>query len=106
MDKEVSRAELIKELSERMMLRERQCVRVFNFMMSEIVKTIEQGDRFEIRGFGILTPRFRRGRMGRNPKSGMQVEVPPRYTIQFKPGKTLRETVDFQRMVDEANRED
>ena len=48
MDKEISRAELIKELSERMMLRERQCLRVFNFIMSEIEKTIEQGDRFEI----------------------------------------------------------
>ena len=52
------------------------------------------GGRIEIRGFGSFTLRFRRARVGRNPKTGTPVSLPARYAPYFKPGKRLRERVN------------
>ena len=47
-----------------------------------------------IRGFGSFTLRFRRARVGRNPRTGTAVSLPARYAAYFKPGMKLRERVD------------
>ena len=50
-----------------------------------------EGHRIEIRGFGVFEPRSRKKGMGRNIKTGEQVEIPKGKSIRFKPGKELRE---------------
>ena len=53
------------------------------------------GERIEIRGFGSFSLNYRPPRLGRNPKSGTQVQVPEKYVPHFKAGKELRERVDL-----------
>jgi len=50
--------------------------------------------RIEIRGFGSFNLNYRPPRLGRNPKSGMSVNVPEKYVPHFKPGKELKLRVD------------
>ena len=50
--------------------------------------------RIEIRGFGSFSVNYRPPRVGRNPKSGMSVNVPEKYVPHFKPGKELKLRVD------------
>jgi len=56
------------------------------------------GERIEIRGFGSFSLRFRRPRLGRNPKTGEAVSLPGKHVLRFKPGKLLRECVNAPRM--------
>jgi len=56
---------------------------------------LADGDRIEIRGFGSFSLHFRAPRMGRNPKTGDSVALPGKHVPHFKPGKSLRERVDF-----------
>jgi integration host factor subunit beta len=58
-----------------------------------IVRALRSGDHVEIRGFGSFRTRQRRGRIGRNPKTGAKVEVPPKSIPFFKPSKELRDLV-------------
>ena len=44
----------------------------------------------ELRGFGSFRLRDRRARMGRNPRSGESIQVPPKRVAYFKLGKELR----------------
>jgi integration host factor subunit beta len=60
--------------------------------MSEV---LAQGERIEIRGFGAFSLRRRESRVGRNPRTGELVVLPERHVPHFKPGKELRERVDF-----------
>ena len=53
--------------------------------------SLARGERIEIRGFGSFSLHFRPPRIGRNPKTGREVEIPPGKTIRFKPGKSLRD---------------
>lgn len=48
----------------------------------------------ELRGFGSFRIRQRGARIGRNPKTGERVAVPPKRIPYFKPGKELRATIN------------
>ncbi len=63
-------------------------------ILDAIGRSLAQGDRVEIRGFGSFSLNYRPARTGRNPKSGEAVPVPPKYAPHFKPGKDLCERVE------------
>ncbi len=51
---------------------------------------LSQGQRIELRGFGVFQIRDRKRGIGRNPKTGVEVVIAPGKTVRFKPGKDLR----------------
>lgn len=51
---------------------------------------LEQGDRIELRGFGVFTVRPRKTGIGRNPRTGTEVTIPPGKAVRFRPGKELQ----------------
>src|SRR5574343_787315 len=64
-------------------------------ILDQIGETLVNGHRVEIRGFGTFSLNYRPPRIGRNPKTGVKVSVPAKYTPHFKAGKELRERVDL-----------
>ena len=67
---------------------------IVNTIFESMTESLRQGDRIEIRGFGSFEVRTRKPRIGRNPKTGMSVEVGERKVPFFKVGKELRERVN------------
>lgn len=63
-------------------------------ILDAVSKSLAEGKRIEIRGFGSFSLNYRPPRVGRNPKTGEKVEVPEKYVPHFKAGKELRERVD------------
>ncbi len=59
---------------------------VFEFMK----KALANGDRIELRGFGVFNVRPRKTGIGRNPRTGAEVNIPPGKAVRFKPGKELQ----------------
>ena len=59
---------------------------VFDAMKS----AMQKGERIELRGFGVFQVKPRKKGIGRNPRTGREVKIPPGKTIRFKPGKNLR----------------
>jgi integration host factor subunit beta len=59
--------------------------------LHEIVKELAQGNRLEFRDFGVFEVRRRGRRKARNPRTGACLDLPPRATVHFKPGRLLRE---------------
>lgn len=57
-------------------------------------EALTSGDEVRIQGFGTFVTRHRPARIGRNPGTGEQVEIPASITPGFKAGKTLRDTVN------------
>ena len=53
-------------------------------------KALERSDRIELRGFGVFTVKPRKTGIGRNPRTGAQVTIPPGKAVRFKPGKELQ----------------
>ena len=63
-------------------------------IFDSIIQAIQKGEKIEIRGFGSFRTRQRRGRVGRNPKTGEKVEVPAKKIPFFKPSKELKDFVN------------
>ena len=53
-------------------------------------KALEHGNRIELRGFGVFNVKPRKTGIGRNPRSGAVVNIPPGKAVRFKPGKELQ----------------
>ena len=51
---------------------------------------IKNGERIELRGFGVFVVKARKRGIGRNPRTGTEVAIPEGKTIRFKPGKDLQ----------------
>lgn len=59
---------------------------VFDAMKAALRKS----DRIELRGFGVFTIKPRKTGIGRNPRTGEEVSIPPGKAVRFKPGKDLQ----------------
>ena len=53
-------------------------------------KALAASDRIELRGFGVLSVKPRKTGIGRNPRTGAEVNIPPGKAVRFKPGKELQ----------------
>jgi len=53
-------------------------------------KALVANDRIELRGFGVFTVRARKTGIGRNPRTGAEVSIPPGKAVRFKPGRDLQ----------------
>src|SRR3546814_5929563 len=64
--------------------------RLVSVIFDAITNQLAQGGRVELRGFGAFSTRAREGRVGRNPRTGDAVTVPPQRVPYFKPGTEMR----------------
>lgn len=95
-DRTVTKADLIEEVIRVTELPRRESETVVETVFESIIEALQKNDKIEIRGFGSFRSRQRRGRTGRNPKTGEKVEVPPKRIPFFKPSKELRDFVNGQ----------
>ena len=51
---------------------------------------LKKDDRIELRGFGVFSVKPRKTGIGRNPRTGSEVSIPPGKAVRFKPGKDLQ----------------
>ena len=52
-------------------------------------EALTAGERIELRGFGVFSVRARKTGIGRNPRTGTEVNIAPGKAVRFKPGKEL-----------------
>ena len=90
----LTKADLIEEISRVAEITRREAEVVMETILASVVKGVRNGDGVEIRGFGSFRTRQRRERIGRNPKTGERVEVPPKTIAFFKPSKELSRLVN------------
>ena len=75
-------------------LYQRDIENIINAILDEVVGALGRGDRVELRGFGAFSVKNRPARVGRNPRTGEQVDVGEKYVPQFKAGKEIRERLN------------
>ena len=75
-------------------LRASDAQKIVNTIFEEMIAAMARGDRVELRGIGAFTVRMRRGRPGRNPRTGTNVAVPQRLHPHFKDGQANARKVE------------
>ena len=90
----LTKADLIEEVLRITELPRKESETIVETIFDSIIESLQNGDKIEIRGFGSFRTRQRRGRVGRNPKTGEKVEVPPKKIPFVKPSKELKDFVN------------
>ena len=84
------RSELIQKIAdENPHLFQRDVERIVNTIFEEITDALANGDRVELRGFGVFSTKTQKARISRNPKTGEKINTPEKKTIHFKMSKDL-----------------
>src|SRR5712692_6340484 len=92
----LTKADLIEEVLRITELPRKESETIVETIFESIIESLQRGDKIEIRGFGSFRTRSRRGRVGRNPKTGEKVEVPSKKILFFKPSKELKDFVNSE----------
>jgi integration host factor subunit alpha len=63
-------------------------------VLGEISDALVGGENVKLSGFGVFTVRDKAERVGRNPKTGVEVPIESRRAITFKASETLKDHVN------------
>jgi integration host factor subunit beta len=90
----MTKTELIEEVARRSRIAQTSAEAAVGVFFDTITDGLGEGKRVEIRGFGSFKVKDYDGYMGRNPRSGEPVNVPPKRLPVFRVGKELKRSVD------------
>lgn len=82
--------DIINEVVERTGITKTKAEIAVETVFESMKKALASGDRIELRGFGVFNVKPRKTGIGRNPRTGEEVRIPPGKAVRFKPGKELQ----------------
>ncbi len=89
----VTKKDIVMKIAEETGIKQIHVKKVVQNTFDHIIEALNQGQTIELRNFGIFKVRTRKGRMGRNPRTGEQVPIPDKKVVSFKPGLVMKEKV-------------
>ena len=92
----MTKADLVEEVSRVVEITRKEADVVVETILGSVGKALRDSDGVEIRSFGSFRTRQRAGRLGRNPKTGESVQVPPKTIAYFKPSKEVLESINTE----------
>ena len=90
----MKKTDLIEAISKQSKISRSESKLFIELILTELTSAIVLGEGVEVRGFGSLYKRHRKGRIGINPKTGEKTEIAEKFVPFFKPGKFLKESVN------------
>jgi len=89
----MNKTELINAVAEKACLSKKDYDAAVVEVFDAISEALAQGEKVQLVGFGSFEVKSRAARMGRNPRSKEQIEIPATKVPVFKAGKALKDTV-------------
>lgn len=89
----MNKAELIDKASAVAGVSKKETGEVLTAILGEMAAALARGERVTLVGFGSFEVKDKAARMGFNPATMEEMEIPASRTIAFKPGKNLKESI-------------
>lgn len=90
----MTKAEFTERVANRLGVRRKQAAAVVEAVLSEITDLLQEGEKVQLIPFGSFQVRERKGREGRNPRTGEKIAIGERRIPVFTAGKALRSALD------------
>lgn len=89
----VTRTHLAEVIYTEVGLSRNESAALLEMILERIAQALESGDSVKISGFGTFSVRQKGRRVGRNPKTGVEVPILPRRVLVFRPSQVLKARV-------------
>jgi integration host factor subunit alpha len=99
----VTRAQLAETIYTQVGLSRNESADLLESVLERISTALEAGESVKISGFGTFSVRQKGRRIGRNPKTGVEVPILPRRVLVFRPSQVLKGTVNGEVVEDDGD---
>lgn len=89
----LTRTDLCEAVHEQIGLSRAECARLVESILDGMADALNKGEYVKISGFGTFSVRDKDERIGRNPKTGVEVPITPRRVLTFRASHKLRDRV-------------
>lgn len=90
----VTRAHLAETIFTQVGLSRNESAELLEIVLSRMSTVLAKGESVKISGFGTFSVRQKGRRIGRNPKTGVEVPILPRRVLVFRPSQVLKAHVN------------
>jgi integration host factor subunit alpha len=94
MTKTLTRADLSNIVYKQIGLSLQECNALVDSVIDEVCTSLEQGESVKLSSFGTFSLRRKKQRMGRNPKTGVEVPITSRTVLSFNASNLLKSKVN------------
>ena len=89
----MNKTELVAVVAEKSGLTKKDAERVVSATFDAITNSLQKGDKVQVSGFGVFEIKEREARVGRNPRTKEEIQIPATRQPAFKASTTLKDTV-------------
>ncbi|MGA1863225.1 integration host factor subunit alpha [Deferribacter thermophilus] len=90
----MTKADIVEKIYNQLGITKKDIANVVDMVFTTMREEILNGNSVKVSGFGNFEVKVRGRRVGRNPKTGEEVVIPPRYVVSFKPSNLFKEEVN------------
>ena len=89
----LTRADLAEAINRKMGFSRAESLDMVESVLDHMSEALKRGENVKISGFGSFVLRDKKERIGRNPKTGVEVPITPRRVMTFRASQLLRERI-------------
>jgi integration host factor subunit alpha len=89
----LTRADLSEAIHEGIGLSRSECYDIVDAVIDNLTDAMTRGEDVKISGFGTFQIKQKNARVGRNPKTGVEVEIAPRRVLTFRASQKMRDKI-------------
>lgn len=89
----MTKSQLIRELADKTSLAKKDVVSLMDTLVYMAYKVVKSTGEFTVPGIGKLVKVHRKARMGRNPATGEEIQIPAKTVVKFRVAKAAKEAV-------------
>jgi DNA-binding protein HU-beta len=87
----VTKADLIDEVTKYSTMKKKDVTDLVEAVFNVMTDALKRHEKVQIVGFGTFEPRRRKARVGRDPRTQDEIRIPSSWSLNFRPGKQLKE---------------
>nr|WP_249756007.1 integration host factor subunit alpha [Microvenator marinus] len=90
----MTKAGIVDSVYERVGVSKKEATEYVEAVFETMKETLESGDSIKVSGFGKFEVREKGKRIGRNPRTGVEIEIPERRVLRFKVSQVLKDELN------------
>lgn len=89
----MNKGELVAKIADDLGISQKQVDEVVTALLEEVKGQVAKGEKVTLTGFGTYSKKDRKGRTGRNPRTGEEIQIPASSVPAFSAGKQFKDFV-------------
>ncbi len=89
----LTRADLAEAINRKLGLSRSESLNMVEAILDHLCDAMAEGENVKISGFGTFLLRDKAQRIGRNPKTGVEVPITPRRVLTFRASQMLKDRI-------------